>query len=218
MCEYAGDNGPTDCSNKSSKWVQSSNAVKAFIESPDSRGIKASVIMFPFDDGNDLCTTSEYTTAITPEVTLPDSTTLPPAIDKHIAVDGGTPTMNALAGTITYAQSIVTATSGKEKVANVIATDGIPDGCDDTGTITPAANEAKEVSSTIPTYVIGVGDQTGSLDSLAQSGGTARAFTASTSTPSQTGSQLAAALATIRAASMLARAFAISSKQTRIRR
>lgn len=35
------------CTNTNSKWQQATNAMKSFIGSPDSRGIKASMIVFP---------------------------------------------------------------------------------------------------------------------------------------------------------------------------
>jgi uncharacterized protein YegL len=201
MCEYAGDGGPRDCKNTSSKWNQATSALKTFVASPDSRGIKASMIVFPYVD-NGQCDSTKYQTPIAPEVTLPDTTTLAPAMDKHIAVGGNTPTMNALDGAVTYANSIITATGGKEKVVIVIATDGEPLGCNDAGNINGAANVAKGVASSIPTYVIGVGPDAADLDTLAKAGGTTKAFTASISTPSQTGKQLADALTAIRTATV----------------
>jgi len=205
MCEYDSF-GDADCSNKNSKWLQATGALKTFVGSPDSRGIKASMIMFPDKDptsNNDLrCTVSNYTKPIAPEVTLPDTTTLGPAMDKHIAANGNTPTASALTGAVQYAQSIVTATNNSEKVVLVIATDGIPMGCSDQGSISGAAKVVSPIATDIPTYVIGVGDNTGDLDTLAKAGGTTKAFSASNSTPSQTGQQLSAALTAIRTASV----------------
>lgn len=201
MCEYTPNTNPRDCTNTNSKWQQATSAMKSFIGSPDSRGIKASMIVFPYVDSGQ-CDANKYTTPITAEVTLPDTTTIAPAIDKHVAVGGQTPTMNALDGAVKYANSIITATGGKEKVAIVIATDGVPQGCSDQGSINGAANVVKAVAGTIPTYVIGVGGQTGDLDTLAKSGGTTKAFTASNATPSQTGKQLADALTAIRTATV----------------
>jgi hypothetical protein len=201
MCEYNGDGGPRDCKNTSSKWNQATSAIKTFVGSPDSRGIKASMIVFPYVD-NGSCDSTKYQTPIAPEVTLPDTTTLPPAIDKHIAVGGNTPTMNALDGAVKYANTIIAATGGKEKVAIVIATDGEPLGCSDQGSINGASNVAKGVVATIPTYVIGVGPDAADLDTLAKAGGTTKAFTASISTPSQTGKQLSDALTAIRTATV----------------
>jgi hypothetical protein len=205
MCEY--DNlGDADCNNKNSKWVQATGALKNFVGSPDSRGIKASMIMFPDKDptsNNDLrCTVSNYTKPIAPEVTLPDTTTLGPAMDKHIAANGNTPTASALSGAVQYAQSIVTATNNSEKVVLIIATDGIPMGCNDQGSINGAAKVVSPIAADIPTYVIGVGDATGDLNTLAKAGGTAKAFSASNATPSATGKALSDALTAIRTASV----------------
>lgn len=205
MCEYD-TFGDADCTNKNSKWLQSTNALKSFMGSPDSRGIKASMIMFPDKDptnNNDLrCTVSNYTKPIAPEVTLPDTTTLGPAMDKHVAANGNTPTASALTGAVQYAQSIVSATNNTEKVVLIIATDGIPMGCADQGSINGAAKVVSPVAADMPTYVIGVGDATGDLDTLAKAGGTSKAFSASNSTPSATGKALSDALTAIRTASV----------------
>jgi hypothetical protein len=202
MCEYAGDGGPRDCTNTNSKWKQATNAVKTFVSSPDSRGIKASLIMFPFaDNSSQMCQSSKYSTALVNDISLPDSTQIGAALDAHVSNGGQTPTKDALTGTIEFAQT-VQAANPKDKVAIVIATDGYPQGCTDDSNITPSCNAAKGVASTIPTYVIGVGDLASQLDQLAAAGGTTKSFTASTSTPSMVGSQLTAAFNTIRGASM----------------
>lgn len=204
MCEY--DNfGNADCNNKNSKWVQATGALKNFIGSPDSRGIKASMIMFPDKDptsNNDLrCTVGNYTKAIAPEVTLPDTTTLGPAMDKHVAANGNTPTASALTGAVQYAQSLATA-NPNDKIVLVIATDGIPMGCSDQGSINGAAKVVSPIAADMPTYVIGVGDATGDLDTLAKAGGTTKSFSASNATPSATGKALSDALTAIRTASV----------------
>lgn len=204
MCEY--DNfGDADCKNKNSKWVQATGALKNFVGSPDSRGIKASMIFFPDKDptsNSDMrCTVSNYTKPIAPEVTLPDTATLPAAIDKHEAYAGNTPTASALTGAVQYAKSLAAATPN-EKYVMVVATDGIPMGCSDQGSISGAAKAVSGVASDIPTYVIGVGDAVSDLDNLAKAGGTTKSFSASNSTPSQTGKLLADALTAIRTASV----------------
>jgi hypothetical protein len=204
MCEYQGDGGPRDCTNTSSKWVQATGAVKNFVSSADSHGIKASLIMFPFNDsGNAACSSSKYTTPLASEVALPDSTVLGPTLDQHVSSSGNTPTKDALTGAVSYANTLAAA-NPKDKVAIVLATDGEPSGCsDDTdNSVVKSAAVAAGVASTIPTYVVGVGQALTALDQIASSGGTTKAFTASTSTPAQTGTQLATALAAIRGATM----------------
>jgi hypothetical protein len=202
MCEYAGDGGPRDCSNANSKWQQATKAVKTFVSSPDSRGIKASLVMFPFNDNSSqMCQSSKYSTALVDDIALPDSTQIGAALDAHESNGGQTPTKDALTGTVAFAQT-VQAANPKDKVAIVVATDGYPQGCSDDSNIQPACNVAKGVATTIPTYVIGVGDLASQLDQLAAAGGTTKSFTASTSTPSMVGSQLTAAFNTIRGASM----------------
>jgi hypothetical protein len=200
MCEYD-QFGDADCNNKNSKWKQATGAVKTFVSSPDARGIKASLLMFPFaDNSNQICTASKYQPLVN-DISLPDSTQIAGALDAHVATTGMTPTKDALSGTATFAQSIALGNPG-DKVAIIVATDGYPEGCSDNQDIGPACNVAQGIASTIPTYVIGVGDLSQYLDQLAAAGGTMKSFTASTSSPSQVGSQLTTALNTIRGASM----------------
>jgi hypothetical protein len=200
MCEYD-QFGDADCNNKNSKWQQATGAVKTFVSSPDARGIKASLLMFPFaDNSNQICTASKYQPLVN-DITLPDSTQISGALDSHVAVSGMTPTKDALSGTAQFAQALALA-NPHDKIAIIVATDGYPEGCSDNQDIGPACNVAQGIASTIPTYVIGVGDLSQYLDQLAAAGGTQKSFTASTSSPSMVGSQLTTALNTIRGASM----------------
>jgi hypothetical protein len=203
MCEYTSGTNPRDCGNPSSKWQQSAGALKTFFGSAESKGMTASLIVFPWsNDNGQSCQSAKYQTPVVAPVALPDTTVLSKAIDDRISNGGGnTPTLDAMTGAVAYAKQVEAGLAGKGKVVLVVATDGIPAGCSDQNNITPSANQAASVKSTIPTYVIGVGENLGALNALAQAGGTT-AFQVSTSNPTTVGTALQTALSKIRGASL----------------
>jgi hypothetical protein len=107
---------------------------------------------------------------------------------------GGTPTLPALTGAIQYAQSVQKASPGN-KVAAVLVTDGEPNDCN--SSVNAVASEASSAASTIPTFVIGIGNA-GNLDAIAQAGGTNKATIVSTNSPQQTAQDFQKALNAIR--------------------
>jgi hypothetical protein len=203
MCEYTSGTNPRDCGNASSKWQQSAGALKTFFGSAESKGMTASLIVFPWsNDNNQSCQSGKYQAPVVAPVALPDTTVLAKAIDDRISNGGGnTPTLDAMTGAVAYAKQVEAGLAGKGKVVLVVATDGIPAGCSDQNNITPASNQAASVKATIPTYVIGVGENLGALNALAQAGGTT-AFQVSTSNPTTVGTALQTALSKIRGASL----------------
>lgn len=166
-------------SGGSPKWSSAKAATRAFFESPDSKGLYASLTYFPEGDS---CNTSKYAT---PKVAI---TALPSPLFGQSLDDqnpgGGTPTRPALEGAISYAQSIAAGEAKDGKVAIVLVTDGEPAGCDDND-VSDVQSVASTVSSSIPTYVIGVGDSLDKLDDIASGGGTGSALIVSTSNPAQ---------------------------------
>ena len=82
----------------------------------------------------------------------------------------------------------------------VLATDGIPNDCN--SNVQNVAAAAAGVAATVPTYVIGVGDQLQSLDTIAAGGGTSKAFVVAVGDPTKTASDFQAALAVIRGATL----------------
>jgi von Willebrand factor type A domain len=173
------------------KWPTVVSGLESFFADPASAGISASVQFFENDQ--DECDVSAYQTPAVAITSLP-STIFASTINTY-SPNGGTPTEPALGGAIAYAQQQQAANPGT-KVAVVLATDGVPNDCN--STVDNVAAEAQAVASTIPTYVIGVGDQLQSLDQIAMGGGTMQAFVVSVGNPAQTATDFQTALSTIR--------------------
>jgi hypothetical protein len=100
---------------------------------------------------------------------------------------------------------VSTQLAGKGKVAVVMATDGLPEGCSG-DSISSASSVAQSAKATVPTYVIGVGNLLNDLNALANAGGTSKAFIVAfiVSTANQTtvGTEFSTAMSQIRGASL----------------
>src|SRR5262249_5131169 len=113
---------------------------------------------------------------------------------------GNTPTTPALQGAIDFARSQMMANPGRD-VSVVIATDGLPNGCN-SSVANAAMAAAAGVSGTpsIKTYVMGVGPQLQNLNQIAMAGGTGMAFQVDPGgTPQDVAAQFTAALGKIAA-------------------
>jgi hypothetical protein len=176
------------------KWDAAKAAMQSFFGSPDSKGISASLTFFP--QGGNICNSNNYASPNADMGALPN-TALSSALDAN-GPGGGTPTADALSGVISYATSLQSGAAKDGTVAIVMVTDGIPDGCNDTDDPSVAASEALGISTSIKTYVVGVGDQLSNLNQIAASGGTKSAFVVSVGNPAQTQSDLTKAINQIR--------------------
>lgn len=183
----------------SPKWSSSKAATKAFFESPQSKGISASLTFFPDGGGSPSCSATDYAT---PQVTMSalPSATFGQRLDAQTP-EGGTPTRPALQGAITYAQQVATGQGKDGKVAIVLVTDGIPQSCTN-NSINDVKQLASTVAATIPTYVIGVGNQLASLDEIAVGGGTKSALVVQTSNPAQIQADFTKAIEQIKASAL----------------
>jgi Mg-chelatase subunit ChlD len=195
MCEYTAGTTPRDCNNASSKWQQVTKALDSFFKSAQSKGITVSLIAFPVN--NNMCTGSTYQAPIAADVALPDTAGKLAQTIAGLSGDGSTPTTAALAGSIEYAKTVNTKLAGKGKVAVVMATDGLPQGCSG-DSISSASTIAANAKATVPTYVIGVGNLLNDLNALASAGGTTQAHIVSTSNQTAVGNDFATALSQIR--------------------
>ena len=176
--------------DQNSKWTSCASGLTSFFGDAKSAGMSASLQFFPQSAE---CSTNVYAAPQVALRALPDSTTFANAISANNP-NGGTPTVPALTGAVQYAQSIASSKPG-DKVAIVLVTDGEPNDCN--STVQGVANVAASVASTIPTFVIGVGN-TGNLDAIAQAGGTNKATIVSTNSPQQTETDFQTALNAIR--------------------
>jgi Mg-chelatase subunit ChlD len=184
--------------NDNSKWTSAKAASKAFFTSAQSAGISASLTFFP-DQANPSCNASAYATPKVTMTALP-STSFGQQLDTQ-NVAGGTPTLAAFQGALTYAQATAAGQGKDGKVAIVLVTDGIPEGCNN-NTIGNVKQLAASVAATLPTYVIGVGDQLTSLDDIAVGGGTKSALIVSTSDPAKIQADFTKAIEQIKASAL----------------
>lgn len=188
----------------SGKWTAAGAAMKAFFESPASKGINASMTLFPkYTAYPAFCAATAYAAPDVAVTALP-STAFGKAIDATAPQpgQGGTPTAAALTGTIGYAQALRGSVAKDATVALVMVTDGIPEVCSDKGDVMPASLIATINASTVPTYVVGVGNSLANLNQIALGGGTKSAFLVSVGDPSKTQTELSAAIKTIKGAAL----------------
>lgn len=197
MCEYTQNTDPRDCNNPASKWKVVTKALEGFFRSFESAEITVSLIAFP--NGNE-CAASTYQTPIERQK-LPTGADALVAKMNGLAPNGTTPTTPAAEGAVNYAKTVDAALKGKGKTVIVFATDGLPQGCTN-NTIASAGNVVGAVSTTIKSYVIGVGNLLTPLNELAVKGGTSKAILVSTANTTQASADLTAALAAIRGASL----------------
>jgi len=176
--------------DENSKWTSCKSGLTSFFGDSKSQGLSASLQFFP--QSNE-CSVNAYAAPAVAMRALPDGTTFSNTMSTY-SPGGGTPTVPALSGAVAYAQSVAQSNPG-DKVAIVLVTDGEPNDCN--SDVNGVANVAAGVASTIPTFVIGVGN-TGNLDAIAAAGGTGKATIVSTNNPQQTAQDFQTALNAIR--------------------
>ncbi|MBX3188696.1 MAG: VWA domain-containing protein [Labilithrix sp.] len=182
--------------SQSSKWTSSKAATRAFFESPQSAGISATLTFFPSGSS---CNTSDYNAPQVALTKLP-SASFGTALDSQ-SPNGGTPTRPALEGAINTAQTVAAGPGKDGKVAIVLVTDGQPEGCSNNN-VNSIRDLASSVASTIPTYVIGVGDALTNLNAIAVGGGTKNALIVSTADPTKIQTEFSKAIETIKASAI----------------
>lgn len=203
MCEYNPNNtDDRDCNRPDSKWQQVRQALIAFFNNPTSQGLTMTVTQFPAaagGEGNN-CNANLYVQPSAQLIPLPEpSGALVAQIDaRQSSNQGNTPTLDAMKGGMQLAVNIANSLQTPARVATLMATDGIPAGCNDANNIGLSAQVAAQYAQVIPTYVIGVGNQLQALDALAIAGGTKQAYIANTFSPALVAQYVAAAFETIR--------------------
>jgi len=129
------------------------------------------------------CAAADYRTIVVPIASLPGAqATLTAALDFK-RPNGGTPMGPAVEGALAHLRAHLAANAGRQ-AALVLATDGLPDGCDDDSVPGVAATlqAARMGAPPISSYVIGVFNQTQlaksqpALATLATAGGTGTPF------------------------------------------
>lgn len=185
--------------NGSPKWSSAKAASKAFFESQDSKGVSASLSFFP-NAQNYSCDTNAYAIPSVFMTSLPSST-FGERLDNQQPT-GATPTHAALSGAIQYAQGIAANEGKTGTVAIVLVTDGLPDSECNGNSISAVKQLAGSVSTSLKTYVIGVGNQLTSLKEIAAGGGTKDAFIVNANNPQQIQQDFLKAINTIKASAL----------------
>jgi hypothetical protein len=177
------------------RWNACTAATEAFLESDASRGMSASLHYFPPVATGDAmflgCKPDVYAKPAVARTQLPSR-----AFRESLSTTrafGGTPTKPALEGAVQYAR--IVAREGDAKVAIVLVTDGEPTDC--SSDVRTVSAVAADVSASIPTYVVGVGDLA-SLDTIAVSGGTKKAILVDAKDPARIERDLLAAIGRIK--------------------
>jgi hypothetical protein len=208
MYDKSGSMGdPAEGGNPNLKWIPVNTGMKAFFTDPASAGYNASLQFFPAPGDVTATCGAAYATPLVPLTSLAQSAPLVSALDAA-KPQGGTPTLPALTGAISYAEATAKSRPD-EKTVVVLITDGEPGmmvngtfqaGCsnNDISHVAAAAQTATQAAPPIPTYVIGVGQQLTSLNQIAASGGTKQAFIVAVADPTQTKTQLQQAFEAIR--------------------
>jgi hypothetical protein len=186
LLDESGSMGDGTNGDRTKKWDPVTAALNAFFADAASTGITASLSLFPLNknmtdgaaDQNILpdCEASAYMPPAIMPTALPNATVFKDLIASLAPPnENGTPTFPALSGTIDYAKTLRTEDATR-KVAVVMVTDGEPTRCGKQNSVDNTAMAAAAVAADIPTYVIGVGDSLNALNSIAESGGTDKAF------------------------------------------
>lgn len=215
MGQYLDENGAS-VDNTAVRWTPVTTALRTFFENPASTNVEASLQFFPEGDATAECSSATYAAPSVDFTELPVKAGSDP-FAQHIAQtspNGGTPTIEALSGALTYATSTMKTDSSGAKYAVVFVTDGDPCSCSagfqagcpgfvgsqsDVNAAQNVASLASQFATAIPTYVIGVGTDFDNLNLIAKGGGTTAAIAVSTTTsPAQTSTDLLTALDKIR--------------------
>jgi hypothetical protein len=173
-------------------WVPVTDAIKTFVNSPQSAEIGVGLGYFPINapscqqgSGECDCTTiandcsscrlADYGTPDVPIQILPGAAAqIVQSLDAH-GPSGATPTRPALEGALQYALAHAQANPDR-KVIVVLATDGQPNDCQsNVNNVSTVARNAFQGTPSVQTYVVGIGN-TGNLNAIAQAGGTGTAL------------------------------------------
>jgi hypothetical protein len=211
MYDRSGSMGDKDSNSSfdpNLKWIPVGTGMKAFFKDPGSNTMNASLAFFPSAGDVTANCTANYAV---PKVALSpaDSSAFVTAIDST-KPQGGTPTVPALQGALSYAKTIAQQRPD-EKTVVVLVTDGEPGfmidgvfqgGCtnvvNDIDHVAALAADAFKGTPALPTYVIGVGPSLNNLNKIAAAGGTQAAQMVSVDDPTKTAGAFQASLDKIR--------------------
>jgi hypothetical protein len=169
------------------KWPGATEALKAYVTSPDAAGVNVGIIYFPIDAPPDglTCNYKHYDEPVVPIAELPgNAPAFTSSIDNEGPYGGGTPMWGALKGALFAATSYQDA-NPLHKVILVLASDGDPNSCEFEGfppgsdTIPGIAQLAESALNYngVQTFAIAMqGATVTNLDQIAAAGGTVEAL------------------------------------------
>ena len=159
------DDNPVD--NTAVRWTPVTTALETFFEDPASDNVEASLQFFPLGDEQAQCSSNTYASPSVDFTSLPAMAGSDPFAEAigQTMPNGGTPTIEALAGALTYAIDTMNSDATGAKYAVVFVTDGDPCSCaagqqagcpgfvgspSDTAAAQAVANLAAKYASVIP--------------------------------------------------------------------
>jgi hypothetical protein len=190
MIDSSGSMDMIDVGQTATRWENLAQAISAFAYDPMNADMMVGLDFFPEvppSDGGPLtsCVVADYTLPNVPVDLIPgfnnsQSDAIVAAMQGRVRF-GGTPTTPALTGALQAARAWQMV--HPDRTLNVVfLTDGQPTGCSGSmNTVDGAAAVAQSYATGLPsikTYVLGVGPDTGNLDSIAAAGGTQQAYMA----------------------------------------
>jgi hypothetical protein len=187
MIDNRGSMDMVDIGQTVTRWDNVAQAIPAFANDPLNAGTMVGLDFFPEvspSDGGPVtsCDVVDYTMTNVPVDMIPgpnnaQSDALVAAVQGR-ARAGGSPTTPALTGAL-QAAKVWQMAHPDRALSVVFLTDGQPTSCGGTNTVPGAAAVAQMYASGLPpirTYVLGIGPDTGNLDSIAAAGGTQMAY------------------------------------------
>ena len=167
-------------------------ALTAYAALPQRSPVLFSAIPFG-SKRRDVCDLAGYSAVVT-DALLPNTTTVPTALDD-IAMTGVTPTSAGVRAGTVLAQMLRRA-HPDDNVVLLLATDGLPTDCGGMSEAVVAVREASVAG--FPTHVVGIGEQLANLSDLARAGGTGPAVLISGTSASAVASAISSKLEGIR--------------------
>ncbi|HMI88438.1 MAG TPA: hypothetical protein VK550_30360 [Polyangiaceae bacterium] len=185
MMDSSGSMDTVDPGQTNTRWINVSEAIPPFVADPANAGMMIGLDFFPETGGgggnNLACTPADYSNPDVPIGLIPGMNNMQ-AMALGAAVmnrrpNNSTPTVPALTGALQTAKAWQLQNPTRS-ISVLLMTDGIPMGCTQ-NSVTNAAAVAQMYSNGMPpikTFVLGVGPDTGPLDTIAAGGGTMKAF------------------------------------------
>jgi hypothetical protein len=180
MMDNSGSMEMVDTGQTLTRWANLKAAIPLFVNDMANAGMYVGLDFFPEGGNQPLCNATDYANPNVPIDIIPgpngmQANAIIAAIEGRMT-GGGTPTTPALTGAIQAARTWQMA-HPERSLSVLFLTDGQPQGCN--SSVNNAAQAAQAGTTGTPpikTYVLGVGPDTGNLQTIAAAGGTMMAY------------------------------------------